>query len=209
MDRELRSQEHFKRVFTVTVEDERHLRSVTANHIRRRDECVARVFAYMCLLKALPAAQRLGDRPHFRCEKAVVQDRRSLGRFSMQAAHCLPGQIYVGGHLPWDLFPAERGGAAGDLRRCFEAVDNLPVSFNWADSQAEGGATEQRHRSCHDSSHAARVSLCRRVRPATPGDTGGVGYSPYRKFKARTGDYVMVAAAAVAGAGLLAWAFFS
>ena len=142
MARELRTQDHFRRVFTVTVDDERHLRSVTANHIKRRDECVARVFSYMCLLKALPSASSLGHRPHFRCEKAEVQERRSLGRFAMQAAHCLPGQIYIGGQLPWDLFSVDRSGSAGDLRRCFEAVDNLPVSFNWADSQAEGGATE-------------------------------------------------------------------
>jgi D-arabinose 1-dehydrogenase-like Zn-dependent alcohol dehydrogenase len=48
------------------------------------------------------------------------------------------------------------------------------------------------------------------VRERQPdGDTGGVGYSPYRKFKARTGDYVMVVAAGLVGVGLVAWAFFS
>jgi len=36
-----------------------------------------------------------------------------------------------------------------------------------------------------------------------------VGYSPYRKFRARTGDYVMVVVAALIGVGLVAWAFFS
>jgi len=36
-----------------------------------------------------------------------------------------------------------------------------------------------------------------------------VGYSPYRKFKVRTGDYVMLVAAAVVAAGLLAWAIFA
>ena len=48
------------------------------------------------------------------------------------------------------------------------------------------------------------------VRDGQPGgDTGAVGYSPYRKFKARTGDYVMVVAAGLAGVGLLAWAFLT
>jgi hypothetical protein len=36
-----------------------------------------------------------------------------------------------------------------------------------------------------------------------------VGYSPYRKFKARTGDYVMLVAFATLSVGLLAWAFLS
>jgi len=36
-----------------------------------------------------------------------------------------------------------------------------------------------------------------------------MGYSPYRKFTARTGDYVMVVAAALIGLGLVAWAFLS
>jgi hypothetical protein len=34
-----------------------------------------------------------------------------------------------------------------------------------------------------------------------------VGYNPYRKFRARTSDYVLVAAAVVVAAALLAWAF--
>jgi hypothetical protein len=33
-----------------------------------------------------------------------------------------------------------------------------------------------------------------------------VGYNPYRRFRARTGDYVMVIAAVVVALGLLAWA---
>lgn len=37
----------------------------------------------------------------------------------------------------------------------------------------------------------------------------GVGYSPYRKFTARPGDYVMVVAAVLIGLGLVAWAFLS
>jgi hypothetical protein len=36
-----------------------------------------------------------------------------------------------------------------------------------------------------------------------------MGYSPYRKFTARRGDYVMVVVAALIGLGLVAWAFFS
>jgi len=51
---------------------------------------------------------------------------------------------------------------------------------------------------------------CRTVCERQPGgDTGAVGYSPYRKFKARTGDYVMVIAAGLAGIGLVAWALLS
>jgi len=41
------------------------------------------------------------------------------------------------------------------------------------------------------------------------GDTEVVGYSPYRKFKARTGDYMMVVAAGLMGIGLVAWAVWS
>lgn len=43
--------------------------------------------------------------------------------------------------------------------------------------------------------------------PATQRHTVGVGYSPYRKFTARPGDYVMVIAAALLGASLVVWAF--
>jgi hypothetical protein len=34
-----------------------------------------------------------------------------------------------------------------------------------------------------------------------------VGYNPYRKFKARPADYVMVATALLVSFGLLVWAF--
>jgi hypothetical protein len=37
----------------------------------------------------------------------------------------------------------------------------------------------------------------------------GVGYNPYRKFKAKTGDLVMVAACTLIAVALLAWAFFA
>jgi hypothetical protein len=36
-----------------------------------------------------------------------------------------------------------------------------------------------------------------------------VGYSPYSKFRARTGDDVMVVVAALIGLALVAWAFFA
>jgi hypothetical protein len=35
----------------------------------------------------------------------------------------------------------------------------------------------------------------------------GVGYNPYRKFRARPADYVLVAAALLVSLGLLVWAF--
>lgn len=34
-----------------------------------------------------------------------------------------------------------------------------------------------------------------------------MGYNPYRKYRARPADYVMVVAALVVAAGLVAWAF--
>jgi hypothetical protein len=36
-----------------------------------------------------------------------------------------------------------------------------------------------------------------------------VGYNPYRRFRARTGDYVMVVAAVVVAIALLMWAVFA
>lgn len=36
--------------------------------------------------------------------------------------------------------------------------------------------------------------------------TGGVGYNPYRKFRASTFDYVMVGAAVAVCLALVAWA---
>jgi hypothetical protein len=45
--------------------------------------------------------------------------------------------------------------------------------------------------------------------PHRPRNTDHVGYSPYRKFRARTGDYVMVVAAALVGVALVAWAFLA
>jgi hypothetical protein len=35
-----------------------------------------------------------------------------------------------------------------------------------------------------------------------------VGYNPYRRFRARTGDYVMVVVAVVVAVALLVWALF-
>lgn len=34
-----------------------------------------------------------------------------------------------------------------------------------------------------------------------------MGYNPYRKYRARPADYVMVVAALVVSAGLVVWAF--
>lgn len=36
----------------------------------------------------------------------------------------------------------------------------------------------------------------------------GVGYNPYRKYRASAGDYVFVAMALLVALGLLAWAVF-
>jgi hypothetical protein len=36
-----------------------------------------------------------------------------------------------------------------------------------------------------------------------------MGFNPHRKFRARTADYVVVAAASLAALGLVVWAFFS
>ena len=44
-----------------------------------------------------------------------------------------------------------------------------------------------------------------RVRRA-PGDTDGVGYNPYRRFRARPFDYVLVAACLLVAVALLIWA---
>lgn len=39
-----------------------------------------------------------------------------------------------------------------------------------------------------------------------PGDTGQVGFNPYRKFVAKRADYVFVTAAIVAAVALPIWA---
>jgi len=36
-----------------------------------------------------------------------------------------------------------------------------------------------------------------------------MGFNPHRKYKARTTDYVVVAAASIAALGLVVWAFFA
>ncbi len=41
------------------------------------------------------------------------------------------------------------------------------------------------------------------------GDTGGMGYNPHRRFKARPFDYAMVAVAMAVAAALVAWGFLS
>ena len=43
-------------------------------------------------------------------------------------------------------------------------------------------------------------------RRQAPGDTGGVGYNPYRRFRARPFDYVLVAACLLVAVALLIWA---
>jgi hypothetical protein len=37
----------------------------------------------------------------------------------------------------------------------------------------------------------------------------GVGFNPYRKFRARPADYALVIAAVVVALALVAWAFFA
>jgi hypothetical protein len=39
-----------------------------------------------------------------------------------------------------------------------------------------------------------------------PGDTGGVGYNPYRRFRARPVDYALVAVCLLVAVALLVWA---
>ena len=36
----------------------------------------------------------------------------------------------------------------------------------------------------------------------------GVGFNPYRKFKAKPADYLLVSASTLVAVGLVVWAFF-
>jgi hypothetical protein len=71
-----------------------------------------------------------------------VQDRSAAA--GNQAAHLLPGQILVGGRPVWQLAipptPARQAQAQRVSLRtqmCFARTNNLPATFNRADSQAE------------------------------------------------------------------------
>ena len=53
----------------------------------------------------------------------------------------------------------------------------------------------------------ASVGRHRRRLVGTPGPhTGGVGYNPYRRFRARPFDYVLVAVCLLVAVALLVWA---
>ena len=84
------------------------------------------------------------------------------------------------------------------------------VTEDWRSRLARSPAGT-RHTQIQQSEVAARAEDTgdHQSDPATRRHTDHVGYSPYRKFTARTGDYVMVVAAVLIGAELVIWAFLA
>lgn len=58
------------------------------------------------------------------------------------------------------------------------------------------------------SPHAAR-HMSVRVLPDRRRILAAMGFNPYRKYRANTTDYVLLATVGIVAAGLVLWAFFS
>lgn len=102
-------------------------------HGRSRNSCVAKVLAYMLLIRAdgrpgLP----LSRQPSVICKGAEQQFFSASGE--NQAAHLLPGQIVIDGAMPWLYLQGE---PARLLQNEFAYVEPIHANFNAADRIAE------------------------------------------------------------------------
>ena len=125
---------------TIADQQERGILQLAWGHAISRNARVARVFCYISVMRAAGLIARPATVLVSPESLRVPQDFQATG--GNEAAHYLPGFIAIGSHPQdkkarylWDLVndPAVREDIAG----LFRATQDLPASFNQADSAAE------------------------------------------------------------------------
>lgn len=135
-DREVQADEEFR---LRTVQRFSSDRRRGLNHGMARNERVAEMLCYMALIRDPARRSRsLPANPAVTCTAAIRQFFRATG--GEQAAHLLPGQIRIGGVLPWHLL---MGPASRNVQLIFAYVDPLQANYNKADSAAEANGLTQ------------------------------------------------------------------
>lgn len=119
----------------------RHLRverfvsdpALSLGHSRSRNGHVAKALCYIALLR--DPARLTRSVSHNLAVTCTAAERQFFSApDGQQAAHLLPGQISIGGVLPWLYL---RGEPARRLENLFGYVEPLHANFNKADSAAE------------------------------------------------------------------------
>lgn len=102
------------------------------SHSLGRDRRVGQVMCYLSLMRS---AGLIENSAKVTCTKAIRQHYSASRAEGKQAAHYLPGQLWINGRCPWNLITYQR--TALGLEGLFGDVENLPANFNKADSAAE------------------------------------------------------------------------
>jgi len=102
------------------------------SHSLGRDRRVGQVICYLSLMRS---AGLIVQSATVTCTGAARQHFTSSRAEGKQAAHYLPGQLRINGHLPWIYIGNWR--TAKKLEGLFGDVEDLPADFNKADSAAE------------------------------------------------------------------------
>lgn len=125
-----------------------------------RGAAVIEALFYVAAIRSLQPEGRNGAGASVTCAKAALNDTNAsntgigLGgeAISQQAAHLVPGQIYVNNVLVWQLATSAvlPAGSRVDVQRlsvntqmCFARTNVLPEILNRADSQGEGSSESQ------------------------------------------------------------------
>lgn len=115
--------------FQGQIERFSNFRAQALNHNLGRNVRVVQLLAYLGLMRR--AGIKLEG--HVECAAAIRQNFSSTG--GMEAAHYVPGQVYISGQPVWQ-FGSETG-ISHRIEFLFAEVEHLPAPFNHADSEAE------------------------------------------------------------------------
>lgn len=127
------------RPLTIADQQERSDLYRAEGHAIARNRLVARVFCYISVMRAASCIADKSRAVIAHPDVAVPQDFNATN--GNQAAHILPGCLSIenaasGPKGLWEMAPSEE--IRNEIRGHFEATHDLPVSFNKADSAAEG-----------------------------------------------------------------------
>jgi hypothetical protein len=141
------------------------------NHNLGRSVRVVKTLSYLGLLrqtgKSFPGQIecRAAIRQNFSSSQTMT--RMGVATGPMQAAHFMPGQVYIDRHPIWEY--ATSLTMRGHIEFLFADVEHLPVAFNQADSAAE--ASDQPVGLCSALSRACGTMI-RTIRKNRPGEVG-------------------------------------
>jgi len=135
--------------------------AIRARAIQHAEERLEFACETISLLGSLALQWTRPYTPTITIAAAAVQDAKAHG--GEQAAHILPGQIYVAGMKPWELAKGHR--LHVKLLARFEVTAAVPAAMNVADSAAESaGLREAFRKACEQSWQRAIAG----VRDLTP-----------------------------------------